>query len=323
MTRKLLTLSVAATMLLFSCKKEHSNPTDSSSNKTYQVSFNVSSELTQSTTPLISASSSQMHTLAAAKPIPVATAYLTALFYDANSKLLQRVDQTKASTTNYGTISVQLPVGTVYAFFIATDDNSYTLSTSTNNKQDAAKMPKGYPVISYDNSYFGPPTTSVFTKGQALNITAPSTQAISLSRAASRLTVVVDDVPPANTSYTYTQAPPNNALDLLSQTGEHTNIYSSVAQGLNPTAGQSGYTYEAIIWPGVGSTHSFSGYFPSLTPASINKTLFAATDTIKPNTRYRFEGYLTNLRPTTSVITTDTAWNPTINKTFSIKRNNN
>jgi len=313
--RKALLIATAAAMLLVACKKNENGAVPSK--KTYNLTFNVSS-FSESTNTLGTTNSDKAHALSALTgsrslaAIPVATPYLTALFYDASSNLIAKVTQTKASTPNYGTISVQLPLGRVYAFFIATDDTTYTLSLSKNNAKDFAAMSGGYPVISYNASYFGPPTTSIFTIRRSLNITGPSTESFKLTRAASLLTIAPEDVfTSPNAFIYYQQSPPNNALNLMEQTGEHTNFFSLVGQTIFPTLNQAGNTYSWIVWPGTGNTHLFAG------ENGFNKTLFAATDTIKSNTHYTFEGFMTNMRPTTTTILTDTTWKPPVNKGFA------
>ena len=314
MKAKLLLIVLAAS-LLFSCKKDQQL---SSPQSNIATTFDVTSSLTATSTTLAASGKQSLATGGSrimAAPIQASTKFLTALFYDSNSKLLQRIDQ-KQGSVGYGTFTTQLPLGTVHAFFVATDDNSFTLNMSKTNSKGIAQMPNGYPAISYDSGFFGPPTTNLFSTYKKLNITAPSTQAIVCTRIASQITIKVNDYIEPNTYYNYNQTYPNNQFDLLDQIAEHTNSITFASQTLDPTVGQTGYSYTVLVYPGTGSKHNF-------TDNKVTKTLFASTDTIKANTKYTFEGYMSNLRSSTGTITTDTTWNAPVNKPLAIKHTQN
>ena len=316
MKKTLLLIAVAAGTLLVACKKNEgaSAPGAQQNLKTYPVSFNVNT-FSESATTLNAAPAGRSHVLAAAAPLT--TPYLTGLFYRRdNSRLLAKVVQVKSSTPNFGTITAQLPLGDIKAYFIATDDTSYTVSQ---RKATATSGLTTYftPILSYGSG--APTTTSLFTAYQFFTVSAAGSQSVSLTRAVSRITIKVDDnINPMNYGLSLTDSIRRAALDLGSQKGtEQTsnplieNLWLSQNQGPN--------TFDFIVYPGNANislklTYTDPASFGTKSTAT-RKTILKGT--IKANTHYTFEGYFSNLRNTTTAITADTSWNAPVNGTFA------
>lgn len=319
MKKQLLTVALAASALLFACKKEQKSP--DSSGKTYPVTISVNSGISSSASSL--ASEGKGKVLAAAAPAPVATKYLSVLFYDANSKLLQRIDQVNGTTSNFGTFTTNLPTGQVFIFYIASDNNTFSINLSTANANSTKLMPNGYPVMSFSSVFV--PTTAIFTKSQSYTVTGPVNQTVVLTRAVSQVKLTMDDIVVSGAQFSYEEDYPLNRLDLLQQTGEYSNSYLvSYTVFATPTASQvgtAGYNYSSIVWPGTTQGISFTYTYPyNGTYTNNTKTLVARTDTLKANTKYTFEGYFGNLRQNVSTITADTTWNPTVSKTWAVHK---
>jgi hypothetical protein len=286
--KKYLTVYVALCLVLFSCEKENKTQPENvqADKKTFEATFKIGTDITGSKSTLAAQGKKKTNVYS-----PVNTQFITALFYDANSVLIKRIDQASADQ-DYGTIKINLPLATqVHAFFIAASDNTYTITLKKGNTDNLSAYPGGYPVLNYPNTIF-PPSSEIYTTARDYYVIYPISEDVQLNRAVSKLTIYLTDNLPesaGNTALEISQPQYSSALDLVNGVGDKP--YTAANYGLLPLLSplevrKAGVTRSTYIWPSnSASIKIFNGSFSTAdVPVPDGKFM--------PNQQYTFKGAL-------------------------------
>ncbi len=188
--KKAILYSMVMSLIFFSCKKDHSpiqNPTE----KTYSVKFNVSGFTEQ----IVNSTGGKQTNSLQTNSVSIPTAgYLTILYYyvfDNNGNFLHKITQ-DSTTTNFGSISDDLPSGT-YTVVIAAGKAGFS---SPSNVQAAISAH----LITYSPNTAAPKAwQDTFYGTFPLTVSGGSvSQAVTLSRIVGELEININDAIPAN-----------------------------------------------------------------------------------------------------------------------------
>ncbi|HTD98291.1 MAG TPA: hypothetical protein VK668_03360 [Mucilaginibacter sp.] len=186
--KKAILFSIMASLLLFSCKKDHKNTPDPAS-KTHKVNFTVSgsSEITSSTGKI------QVNSLKTNAQTSI-VGYMDLLYYyvfQADGTTLVHALKQDSTQTNFGNISDNLPAGT-YTIMIVTGKKGLVLTT-------AQVLGFNEELIYYSNAPGVTPWLDTFySKFQITVADADINQNVALNRIVGQLEVkILDTIPVA------------------------------------------------------------------------------------------------------------------------------
>lgn len=190
--KKAILFTLVASLLLSSCKKEHSGGTKPT-NGTYKINLNVSG-FTQSVVTSAT-NKTQVNDLKTAAVTGIG-GFLDQLYYyvfDSNGKLVHFLSQ-DSTASNFGAISDNLPAGT-YTVVIGAGKkgfNTFSLSTSL--------IPQNGWYFSYNPSPYAIPLAwlDTFYDKFQLTVSGDVNQTVQLNRIVGQLGVVIQDTIPAS-----------------------------------------------------------------------------------------------------------------------------
>jgi len=189
--KKAILFSIMASLLLFACKKEHSSGTNPPKG-TYKVNFNVSG-FTES---IVNSTKNgpQVNGLKTYAAINI-TNYLDQLYYyvfDSKGNQVHYLSQ-DSTTTNFGSISDNLPAGT-YTVVIGAGKKGFSTFTSFTTLTATNGWYFGYNSNNYSVP-FAPWLDTFYDKFQ-LTVSGDVNQNVQLNRIVGQLEIVIQDIIP-------------------------------------------------------------------------------------------------------------------------------
>ena len=185
--KKTVFFSIMASLLLFSCKKEHKNA-PAPEQKTYQVNFNVSGftqQIVGSTGNKLQTNSLQTNSVTA---LGASSDFLYYRVYDSTTGAIVHQTVQDSSMANFGSVVDYLPAGKYIFVFVACKPNV----TLNNYGMPNAGMTFGPGLSSWSDTFYKSDTLTVSTGNINQNIT--------LKRVVGQLTIKLNDIFPANAS---------------------------------------------------------------------------------------------------------------------------
>jgi hypothetical protein len=277
LVKRFLVCFFMGSIFLFSCKKEHSGPTntDKPSAKNYSVNFNVK----DFTKTIINGSSKLKVNSISTDSVPIKN-YLSVLYYcvyDSNGRIFHALVQ-NSTQSNFGNLADNLPAGT-YTIVMAgaAGDKVFANAVGDNLRCSALSLlssPAGLPTTTLNSTYIynqgGTWDDTFFSKFQ-ITVTGNSNQAVTLNRIVGKLEIDILDALPVNAAWV-----------TISISPEATKYLYSNEQLFFPTQNASSGTSTTVPASAIGTTHFSPSMIVANTvkPFKVNITCYDASGSV-------------------------------------------